>query len=131
MPVKKKCIICQTPFQGRTDKIYCSIECKRAADYEKRRTDEALFFQIDKQLKTNRKILKKYNRVGMTSLRQEVLHKEGFNPNYFTNYWKNPKGDIYLFVYDFGFLKLKDNNKEKYLIVQWQEYMDKGFSKLQ
>lgn len=123
MSVKKKCIICQTGFQGRTDKIYCSIECKRAADYEKRRTDEALFFQIDKQLKTNRKILKKYNRVGMTSLRQSVLLEEGFNPKYFTNYWKNKNGDVYLFVYDYGFLKLKDNNKDKYLIVQWQDYM--------
>ena len=84
-----------------------------------------MFFKIDKQLKVNRKVLKRYNRVGMTKLRQEVLLKEGFNPNYFTHYWKNQKGDVYLFVYDYGFLKLKEQNKDKYLIIEWQEYMEK------
>ncbi len=119
----KKCPVCDTIIRGRTDKIFCSLECKRAADYEKRKTEEVLYLEIDRQLKTNRKILKKYNRVGKTTLRKEDIIKEGFNPKYFTHYWKNNKGDVYLFVYDYGFLALKDNNKEKYLIVQWQVYM--------
>ena len=119
------CPVCKEKLTGRIDKVYCSSECRSAADYEKRRTEEALFFKIDKQLKVNRKVLKRYNRVGMTKLRQEVLLKEGFNPNYFTHYWKNQKGDVYLFVYDYGFLKLKEQNKDKYLIIEWQEYMEK------
>ena len=119
------CPVCKEKLTGRIDKVYCSAECRSASDYEKRRTEEALFFKIDKQLKVNRKVLKRYNRVGMTKLRQEVLLKEGFNPNYFTHYWKNQKGDVYLFVYDYGFLKLKEQNKDKYLIIEWQEYMEK------
>ncbi|NBG67419.1 hypothetical protein [Acidiluteibacter ferrifornacis] len=121
----QSCPICSNPIVGRTDKIYCSLECKRASDYEKRKVEEKLFISIDRQLKTNRKILKKYNRVGKTTLRKEELIKEGFNPNYFTHYWKNSNGDIYLFVYDYGFLALKENLKDKYLIVQWQAYMSK------
>lgn len=121
----QSCPTCNNPIVGRTDKKYCSIECKRAADYEKRKIEDALFLKIDRQLKTNRKILKKYNRVGKTTLRREELTKEGFDPNYFTNYWKNNKGDVYLFVYDYGFLALKDNQKDKYLIIQWQAYMNK------
>ncbi len=124
MKTKKKCPVCENQIIGRVDKVFCSLECKRAADYEKRRIEDALFFKIDKQLKTNRKILKKYNRTGMTTLRREVLHKEGFNPNFFTHYWKNKKEEVYLFSYDLAIHKLKHNNKDKYVIVEWQDYMN-------
>ncbi|MDH5399051.1 MAG: hypothetical protein OEX02_12950 [Cyclobacteriaceae bacterium] len=83
---------------------------------------EQFYFEVDKQLKTNRKILKKYNQSGFTTLRKEKLHEEGFNPRFFTHYWKNSKGQVYLFCYDYGFLDLHDQ-KDKYLIVEWQEYM--------
>lgn len=127
MSEKRLCPICHTPIKGRVDKIYCSPTCKSAHQYEQRLAKDKFYLQVDKQLKTNRKILKKYNRSGMTTLRRETLHQEGFDPNFFTHYWKNQKGDVYLFCYDFGFLKLKEKNghqtKEKYLIVEWQEYM--------
>lgn len=126
MEIEKRCPICNALVIGRTDKLYCSIECKRVAEAEKRKIEDDLYFKVDRQLKINRKILKKYNRVGKTILRKEELIKEGFDPNYFTNYWKNAKGDVYLFVYDYGFLALKENQKDKYLIVQWQAYMDKS-----
>lgn len=89
-----------------------------------RQQNEKIYLHVDKKLKTNRKILKKYNRVGMTTLRTEVLLKQGFDPNFFTHYWKNKNGDVYLFVYDYGFLKIKSQQKEKYLIIQWQNYME-------
>ncbi len=44
---------------------------------------------------------------------------------FFTHYWKNAKGDVYLFVYEYGFLKKVENNNEKYVLIQWQDYMDK------
>lgn len=132
MAEKKVCPICDAPIKGRVDKIFCSQNCKSAHQYEQRQKNEKFFLQVDKQLKQNRKILKKYNQTGMTSLRREVLHKKGFNPNFFTHYWKNQKGDVYLFCYDFGFLKLKEKKgqqiKEKYLIVKWQDYMKESIA---
>lgn len=104
--------------------MYCSPKCRNAQYYEKRQDDEAFFFQVDKHLKTNRKILKKYNRAGYTMIRREKLIEEGFNPRYFTHYWKNQKGQVYLFCYEFGFLSLNEHGKEKYLLVIWQDYMN-------
>jgi hypothetical protein len=49
----------------------------------------------------------------------------GFDSRFFTHYWKNKKGEVYLFVYEFGFLKINENQKEKYLLIQWQDYMKK------
>ena len=118
----KICPVCGGPVKGRKDKVYCSIDCRSAAQYEKRLIHDHFYLEVDKQLKTNRKILKKYNQSGFTTLRKEKLLEEGFNPKYFTHYWKNSKGQVYLFCYDYGFLDLKEN-KDKYLIVEWQEYM--------
>ncbi len=119
-----RCPYCDTEITGRSDKKYCSIHCKSAQQYQKRKSEETLYYTIDKQLKTNRKLLKAYNKSGMSSIRKEKLLSAGFNPNYFTHYWKNKKGQVYLFCYEYGFLDLKENQKEKYLLVTWQSYMN-------
>ncbi len=120
----KTCPTCGDVIKGRRDKIYCSVKCKSAAQYESRMVHEKFFLDVDKQLKINRKILKRYNQSGFTTLRKEKLIKAGFNPKYFTHYWKNQKRQVYLFCYDFGFLEIEQQGKKKYLLVEWQDYMN-------
>jgi len=48
----------------------------------------------------------------------------GFNPKYFTHYWKNSKGEVYLFCYEYGFLSKNNNGVEKYILVRHQAYMN-------
>src|SRR5690606_4810293 len=119
----KKCPVCKSEVRGRKDKIYCSESCKSSNQYEKRTENESFFMQVDKPLKTNRIILKRFCPTGYTILRRELLHQEGFNPKYFTHYWKNKEGQVYLFCFDYGFLKIGQGDKKKYLLVQWQPYM--------
>ncbi|MFT7085869.1 MAG: putative nucleic acid-binding Zn ribbon protein [Vicingaceae bacterium] len=123
-PVKgKNCPICNSQIKGRKDKIFCSPNCKSIQQYEVKREKEQLFFQVDAQLKANRKILKKYNKTGKTTLRRQVLHQEGFDPNYFTHFRKTAAGDVYFYCYDYGFLKIEEKTpqelKSKYLIINW------------
>ena len=122
----KMCPICSSIVKGRSDKMYCSTKCKSIDQYEKRQDEEKFFLKVDRQLKINRKILKRYNKSGFTTIRNMQLLNEGFNPNFFTHYWKNQKGEVYLFVYEFGFLIKNDNGKEKYVLVTWQDYMNKN-----
>jgi hypothetical protein len=56
-------------------------------------------------------LLKNYNKAGMSVVRKEALLEEGFNPKYFTHYWKNQKGDVYLFRIWFFRKKRKRQNK--------------------
>ncbi|MFH4966181.1 hypothetical protein V8G69_14365 [Gaetbulibacter sp. M235] len=70
-------------------------------------------------------MLKNFNKAGKAIVRLDELVAEGFNPNYFTHYWKTAKEDVYLFVYEYGFLKRKENNIEKYVLIKWQDYMEK------
>lgn len=120
----RKCPICQQEVVGRRDKIYCSTTCKSAQQYEQRLEQEDFFYKVDRQLKKNRTILKRHNQAGKTTLRKEVLLLEGFNPRFFTHYWKNHKGQVYLFCYEYGFLSLQEHGKDKYLLITWQPYMD-------
>ena len=121
----KLCLNCDTGLEGRVGKKYCSDYCKSNYNYEKNKLKEnSLFKKIDNQLKLNRRLLKEFNRAGKATVRQEKILEEGFNPKYFTHYWKNKKGDVYLFCYEYGFLKRTENGKVKYVLVEWQEYMN-------
>ena len=121
----RKCIECEEEISGRVDKIYCSPYCKSNFHYRNNlEKEKGLFVAIDKQLKLNRRLLHHYNRAGKAVIRKEALLKVGFNPKYFTHYWKNKKGDVYLFCYEFGFLEKSEFGKSKYILVQWQDYMN-------
>ena len=56
-------------------------------------------------------------------MRKEKLIEEGFNPKYFTHYWKAQNGNVYLFCYEYGFMLTKEVSGEKYVLVEWQDYM--------
>lgn len=123
----KKCLNCGKVLEGRSDKVYCDVHCKSSYQYNQRKENgPSLYLRIDKQLKLNRKILKEYNKAGKATVRKSIVEDIGFNPNYFTHYWKNTKGDLYLFVYEFGYLKKSEHGTDKYILVKWQDYMDKS-----
>ena len=109
---------------GRTDKKFCDPQCKSANQYQQAKEQPERFYdKVNNQLKLNRKILKEYNKGGKVTVRTSTLESEGFNPKFFTHYWKSKKGDVYLFVYEFGFLKKTERHIEKYVLVKWQDYM--------
>lgn len=121
----KKCPECGKEVTGRSDKKFCSPYCKSSFHYEQHKQNESSLFQeIDRQLKQNRKILKQYNKAGKSTVKKSALIAEGFNPGYFTHYWKATNGNVYLFCYEYGFMKVKDHKDvEKYVLVQYQNYM--------
>ncbi len=119
------CLNCNKELSGRSDKVFCDGYCKSSFHYKKKQGEKkSIFESIDKQLKTNRRLLKLFNKAGKAIVRKEELIQEGFNPKYFTHFWKNEKGDVYLFCYEFGFLAKEERGKAKYVLVKWQEYME-------
>jgi predicted nucleic acid-binding Zn ribbon protein len=124
MDKEKSCPICEAIIVGRSDKKFCSMKCKSIDQYEKRQKNEGFFLKVEKQLRINRKLLKRFNRSGFATIRKSELISVGFNPKFFTHYWKNAKGEVYLFVYEYGFLSKTTHGKEKYILVTWQEYMN-------
>ena len=115
------CIGCGKAISGRADKKFCKESCKSAYHYMRSsEKEDSLFKHIDKQLKTNRRILKDFNKAGKATVRKQVLIDEGFDPSYITHYWNAKNGNVYLFCYEYGFMKKTENNKEKYVLVSCQ-----------
>jgi hypothetical protein len=121
----KKCLACGKELEGRIDKKFCDAHCKSAYQYEQTKIEEPKFYsKVNNQLKLNRRVLKHFNKAGKSIVRASTLIEQGFDSNFFTHYWKNNKGDIYLFVYEYGFLKRRESGKDKYVLILWQEYME-------
>ena len=122
--MSRKCQHCHQPIEGRVDKLFCDDQCRASFHYAKNKNKKkTLFARIDRQLKLNRRLLKHFNQAGKSTIRAQKLLDAGFDPHYFTHYWKNQAGNVYLFCYDVGFLKLKENDKVKYILIEWQDYM--------
>jgi len=123
---ERRCLSCNKYLEGRSDKKFCDVHCKSSYQYQQSKQNPSNFYnRVDNQLKLNRKLLKNYNKSGKSTIRAKTLLDNGFNPKFFTHYWKNKKGEVYLFVYEFGFIKRRERNIEKYVLIQWQDYMEK------
>lgn len=123
-PHLRLCLCCGEAIQGRADKKFCNAYCRSQYHYQhKNRTAPPIAEFINKQLKLNRKLLAEYNKAGKTTLRTQVLLDLGFNPKVFTHYWRAKNGNVYFFIYEFGFMQIKEHGQQKYLIIQWQDYM--------
>ena len=118
--MSQKCQNCQELFIGRSDKKFCSDQCRNAFNNKITRQNEKLIHDVNKILRKNRKILLQFNPEGKTTIKTKHLLKLGFDFRYHTHTFITKNNNEYHFCYDFGFLKL---DEEKTLIVNWQPYM--------
>ena len=122
---KRTCTYCTAEItEGRRDKKFCNAHCRSAFQYAQNLKKEPVYQQVNKALRTNRKIMKKYNLAGFASTRADALIAQGFNPRFTTHSWKNRKGEEYKFVFEFGFLETQSTGGIKYKLIMWQDYMN-------
>jgi len=121
------CLCCGAVLEGRSDKKFCNAYCRSQHHYLQRKSSlPRIFVFISKQLKTNRRILAAYNKAGKATVRREVLLNQGFLPRVFTHYWRSSTGNLYFFVYEYGFMAKDEHGQKKFVIIQWQPYMHDG-----
>ncbi len=114
------CIFCKEPFKGRSDKKFCTDQCRASYNNLNKAESEKVIQQVNKVLRKNRTILKMLNPAGMSIIRKEFLAERGFNFKYFTSLYKTKDGNEYWFCYDIGYLLLDD---DKVRIVVHHRYM--------
>jgi len=119
--MKKMCPTCSEPVIGRTDKKFCSDQCRNDFNNRVKRKTEANIININKKLRKNRKILSQLNPQGKTTVRKFILEKLDFDFNYHTHLYTTENGNTYFFCYEFGYMVIE--NDIKVLIVNEQKYM--------
>lgn len=101
--ITKKCLVCKTEFVGRSDKKYCSDQCRNVYNNKLNSQFSKEVRRTNRILRTNREILNKYFLMGLDQVSLFSLISEGFILTYFTNMYKNEKGQEVYFCYDIGY----------------------------
>ena len=116
----RTCNECGTKLSGRKDQKFCSDYCRNSFNNKINEDANATVRRINAILRKNRRILAKLNPNGKKTVDGITLAEEGFNFHYFTNIYHTQKGSKYFFCYDFGYIKMEN---DQYMLVQKQDYV--------
>ncbi len=104
----KKCLECKEPLKGRSDKKFCSDYCRNTHNNKVDTDTRNLIRNINNRLKKNYKILLKLNTKGKTKVSRTKLYDKGFDFQVFTSVYNTKTGNTYFYVYNQGYLVLKN-----------------------
>lgn len=117
------CKVCKEKFKGRSDKMFCSDQCRASFNNQNKKEGEREIRVVNSILRKNRTILKSINPQGKSTVKKEFLELSGFDFRFFTTYFKTANsGVLYFFIYEFGYCDLGGG---KILVINRQAYMDR------
>ena len=90
---KKKCLECGHEFYGRSDKKFCSTNCKNKFHNHFSHRSTRVRERIFTDLSSNHRILLNLLKMGVTSLSLYELESLGFKPTLITGYARRQKYD--------------------------------------
>lgn len=118
--MRKTCRECGEGFVGRSDKVYCSDQC-RTTFYNRQNSDATRFMRnVNNILRKNRRILASHNPEGKAKVPKAKLLSEGFKFSYFTNTYTTKSGKTYYFCYEQGYLPI---DYDYYALVIREDYV--------
>ncbi len=111
---EKSCLDCGEIIKGRSDKKFCSDQCRNNYNNQLNSDSTNLVRNINNILRKNRRILVELNPDKKTTVHKNKLIEQGFNFKYLTHTYTTQKGTTYLFCYEQGYLPLE---KDFYMLV--------------
>lgn len=119
--MEHKCKICEKPIKGRSDKIFCSSQCKNLYHKKLRYASKIAAIEINSYLKRNYAILLEELGKNKTQIKiyRNLLEKKGFRFKYHTHFHINSKNKMFHYIYDLAWMEFSDdeilivNNRSK------------------
>lgn len=105
----RACLSCGKTVKGRSDKKFCDDYCRNVYNNTRKTESEpALVKQVNAALRRNRGLLQKLlGPEEMTKMPRKKMIDAGFSFQYLTHQYINKKGNVYHFVYEYGYLELE------------------------
>ncbi len=116
---EKRCAACGVPIVGRTDKKFCSDQCRSTYNNGLNSDCNKYIRNVNNALRRNRRILDALNPGGKIKVNGSRLKEEGFDFRYHTATYKTRDGVMYYYCYDQGYLPM---DKNYYLLVTRLEF---------
>ena len=114
-----RCLACDKPVKGRTDKKFCDDYCRNNYNNQLKASKNSLVRNINNALGRNRRILESFfAEEEIAKTHKDKLIEKGFQFKYMTHTYTNKKGNVYFFCYDLGYMPLEN---DWYLLVKRRE----------
>jgi len=113
--MKKNCLECGEPFNGRVDKKFCSDYCRNTFNNKVNKESKNLIRNINNRLRKNHHFLAKINTTGKTKVTRRKLLDGNFDFSFFTSIYTTKTGNTYYYIYDQGYLALENDT---YLLIR-------------
>ncbi len=120
---KRNCLVCNAPIIGRSDKKYCSDQCRASRHNANRSRTEDFISDLNKSLRKNRTILNSLSPEGRSVVEMTILTNLGFKFGYFTSIYVTEHRQVFYLSYDYGFTPIYENGHKKVLIVKAEPFM--------
>ncbi|EEI93438.1 hypothetical protein HMPREF0765_0975 [Sphingobacterium spiritivorum ATCC 33300] len=113
---ERVCIECNSTLKGRSDKRFCDDGCRNNYNNRLNSNQTSYVRTVNAVLRKNRKILMESLTEGhKVKVDKTILIEAGFQFDFFTHQYKTTAGKVYIFVYEYGYLPLKD---DQFLLVK-------------
>ena len=112
------CPVCQAKVIGRSDKKFCSNDCKALFHNNRNRNVNSMVRKTNRILIRNRRLLSEFYKEGKIKVDRNVMLREGFDFSVFTRINICSEGRQYFFCYDLAYSYI---NNSKCGIVKDEE----------
>jgi len=116
--VERKCLDCGDIIRGRSDKKFCSDQCRNSYNNRLNRDTNNFVRNVHGLLRKNRRILADLYTEGRRRTHKDALFALGYNFSFFTHVIETSGSEKYLFCFEYGFrdagddfIELKYNNQ--------------------
>lgn len=109
MSVVITCMECGTEFKGRSDKKFCTDQCRSSFNNRLNADSNNTVRNINNALRKNRRILDELLSEKKDRVSRDKLTQKGFTFKYHTHSFTSKTGKNYLFYYDRGLMLLENN----------------------
>src|ERR1700712_1398875 len=101
----KLCTTCTKSLKGRTDKKFCDDNCRNNYNNQLKAGDNNFVRNINNALRKNRRILESLlpEAEEMAKASKDKMLSKEFQFKYSTHTYRNKKGNIYFFCYEYGY----------------------------
>lgn len=101
--MEKKCLDCGITIRGRTDKKFCSDQCRNSYNNRLNRDSNNYVRNVHGVLRKNRRILGDLYDEGRLRIHKDALFAMGYNFSFFTHMVETTDGHEYHYCFEYGY----------------------------
>jgi len=120
--VEKKCLDCGAILRGRTDKKFCSDQCRNNYNNKLNRDTNNFVRNVHGLLRKNRRILSDLYNDGKRRIHKDALFALGYNFSFFTHVIEAMNGKKFHYCFEYGYSEAGDDFIELSENTQYLEY---------